>query len=48
MSLASAEKHLTRRHADCWSCELEKHMVQMIRRDIGTLQFRLPRASASP
>jgi hypothetical protein len=37
MSLASAERHLARRHADCWSCELEKHMVQMIRRDIGSL-----------
>jgi uncharacterized protein (DUF983 family) len=38
MSLASAEKHLTRRHSDCWSCELEKHLVQMIRQDIGNLK----------
>jgi uncharacterized protein (DUF983 family) len=46
MSLASAEKHLTRRHSDCWSCKMERHMVRAIRSNIG--QIIITRRGASP
>jgi hypothetical protein len=28
MRLPSAERHLRRKHYDCWSCKLERLMVQ--------------------
>jgi transcription elongation factor Elf1 len=37
MSLASADKHLTRRHLDCLSCKVERHMLRAIRLSIGQI-----------
>jgi hypothetical protein len=28
MKLESAEKHMRRKHSDCWSCDLERIMVR--------------------
>jgi hypothetical protein len=28
MRLESADRHMRRKHADCWSCKLERMMVQ--------------------
>jgi hypothetical protein len=28
MRLESADKHLRRKHADCFSCRIERHMIQ--------------------
>lgn len=35
MTLESADKHLRRKHADCWSCRLERSMVQAMIAGVG-------------
>jgi hypothetical protein len=30
MKLESADRHLRRKHSDCWSCKLERQMIQAI------------------
>lgn len=35
MKLESAVRHLRRRHNDCWSCRLERTMVEAMRQGTG-------------
>jgi hypothetical protein len=40
MTLNSAHRHLRRRHFDCWSCQIEAHMVAAMAQGQG---FVVPR-----
>ena len=46
MNLRSAEKHLQRKHYDCWSCKTERLMVHVLRERreawFGEVTFRRP------
>lgn len=55
MKLKSGQKHLRRKHADCWSCRTERLLLTALRAGMGYLEQvsadpyrRLSRARAEP